>query len=88
MYYQALKRAVARVKALGREPHVLDIGTGTGLLALMAAKAGATRVTACEVWEGMRRAGERWDRNKGGESVSVEIGYQPFYYYPRACFFL
>ena len=37
------------MKAMGREPHVLDIGTGTGLLALMAAKAGATRVTACEV---------------------------------------
>ena len=49
MYYRALERAVARVKATGREPHVLDIGTGTGLLALMAAKAGATRVTACEV---------------------------------------
>jgi len=49
MYYHALESAVARVKAMGREPHVLDIGTGTGLLALMAAKAGATRVTACEV---------------------------------------
>jgi len=49
MYYRALESAVARVKAMGREPHVLDIGTGTGLLALMAAKAGATRVTACEV---------------------------------------
>ena len=29
---------------------MLDIGTGTGLLAMMAARAGATRVTACEVW--------------------------------------
>jgi type II protein arginine methyltransferase len=28
--------------------HVLDIGTGTGLLAMMAARAGAARVTTCE----------------------------------------
>ena len=49
LYQKGIELAVAKVKASKREPHVLDIGTGTGLLAMMAAKAGATRVTACEV---------------------------------------
>jgi hypothetical protein len=41
-YEAAIRRA-----APGK--HVLDIGTGSGLLSMMAARAGASRVTACEV---------------------------------------
>lgn len=37
----------------GERAHVVDIGTGTGLLSLMAARAGAERVTAIEVFKPM-----------------------------------
>lgn len=32
-----------------KKVHMLDIGTGTGLLAMMAVQSGADRATACEV---------------------------------------
>lgn len=40
--------AVALERVLRPGAHVLDIGSGTGLLAMMAAKAGAAVVTTCE----------------------------------------
>ncbi|XP_071847825.1 protein arginine N-methyltransferase 9-like isoform X2 [Apostichopus japonicus] len=43
-YYDALQRAVRK----GHQK-VLDIGSGTGLLSMLAIKAGASRVTACEM---------------------------------------
>ncbi len=43
---QAYDRAIR--KAVRPDSHVLEIGTGAGLLALMAARAGARRVTTCE----------------------------------------
>lgn len=42
-YDAALRRAV------GPDTRVLDIGAGTGLLAMMAARAGASAVTSCEM---------------------------------------
>jgi len=41
--------AIGSLQAQGKKAHVLDIGTGTGLLAMMAARLGADSVTACEV---------------------------------------
>lgn len=49
LYYKALKKEITRLHKANKKVHVLDIGTGTGLLAMMAAKCGADSVYACEV---------------------------------------
>lgn len=42
-----------QLKKQGKSVHVYDIGTGTGLLSMMAVRAGADRVTAFEAFEPM-----------------------------------
>eukprot|EP00666_Eupelagonemidae_sp_cell4sb_P008003 gene8003-10990_t len=50
LYHTAIAAAVRKSRArLGRPPVVLDIGSGSGLLAMMAAKAGAGTVYCVEM---------------------------------------
>lgn len=49
VYDDAIRRQVARRLAAGTAPLVLDIGAGSGLLAMMAARAGAAKVVTCEM---------------------------------------
>lgn len=53
MYEMALKKAIEAMHRRGKSANVLDIGTGTGLLSMMAVRHGADSVTACEVGQGV-----------------------------------
>lgn len=55
-YYQGIRAAVSRVKDKGQKALVLDIGTGTGLLSMMAVTAGADFCYAVEVFKPMAEA--------------------------------
>ncbi|XP_052022086.1 protein arginine N-methyltransferase 7 isoform X1 [Apodemus sylvaticus] len=55
-YYQGIRAAVSRVKDRGQTALVLDIGTGTGLLSMMAVTAGADFCYAIEVFKPMAEA--------------------------------
>ncbi|KAM9854060.1 protein arginine N-methyltransferase 7 [Aulostomus maculatus] len=57
-YYQGIRAAVARVQARGEKVVVLDIGTGTGLLSMMALTAGADFCYAVEVFKPMADAAQ------------------------------
>eukprot|EP00090_Calanus_glacialis_P010298 TRINITY_DN18678_c0_g1_i1.p1 TRINITY_DN18678_c0_g1~~TRINITY_DN18678_c0_g1_i1.p1 ORF type:complete len:702 (-),score=219.83 TRINITY_DN18678_c0_g1_i1:21-2126(-) len=48
LYYAGLRAAIRQRREAGLAVHVLDIGTGTGLLSMMAATEGADSIVACE----------------------------------------
>merc|ERR1719187_2852560 len=59
LYYSGLKAAIQQRRDAGLPVHVLDIGTGTGLLSMMAATVGADSITACEEFGPMADCAER-----------------------------
>lgn len=65
-YFAALKSAIAP------DSDVFEIGTGSGLLAMMAAKLGANRVTTCEAVPLIAETAQRIVADNGyGESIKV-----------------
>ena len=83
MYYEGLKAAIALKRSQGQPVHVLDIGTGTGLLSMMAAKIGADSITAIEEFLPMANRAEKIITDNGfhgqiklirKRSTSVQVG--------------
>jgi len=71
-YFAALKKTIGEMRAAGREVHVLDIGTGTGILSMMALAAGADSVTACEAFLPMANCAEKiLAANGAGDKVRL-----------------
>lgn len=62
-YHEAIRKAVDANKT------VLDIGTGSGLLALMAAKAGARKVVACEMVDELANVAKDIVKDNGLDAV-------------------
>merc|ERR1711884_419866 len=67
-----LAAAVRLKREAGQPVHVLDIGTGTGLLSMMAASLGADTVTACEEFRPMAECAARVIADNGfGEKIKL-----------------
>ena len=76
VYEKAIRISICNFKAIhGRDPVVLDIGTGTGLLAMFAARHGAGQVIGCEMFEAMASIARAVvDRNEFSDTIEVIPG--------------
>ncbi|VUZ47812.1 unnamed protein product [Hymenolepis diminuta] len=71
-YHEAIRHVISSMKSAGRDVHVLDIGTGTGLLSMMAVLAGADTVIACEAFEPVAQCAEKIIKANGmGDKINV-----------------
>ena len=72
-YYEALRQTVRDLRSHGKTfIQGLDIGAGTGILSMMAAKAGVDHVIACESFEPMSKTAQKViDRNKLENVIQV-----------------
>lgn len=92
-YFLALKKAIEKMHAAGKKANVLDIGTGTAILSMMAVKCGADTVTACEAFRPMADAAERIIEQNGmrdairvikKRSTDIQVGDSPEDLWQRA----
>ncbi|MFH4980372.1 hypothetical protein AB6A40_007081 [Gnathostoma spinigerum] len=76
-YELGIKSVIDEVHSKGKEAHVIDIGTGTGLLSLIAARNGADRITAIEVFQPMadiaRKIFSKYDIPNKGNIIVAEV---------------
>ncbi|XP_053127167.1 protein arginine N-methyltransferase 7 isoform X2 [Hemicordylus capensis] len=71
-YFQGIRAAVGRVKERGERAIVLDIGTGTGLLSMMAVTAGADFCYAVEVFKPMADAAAKIvEKNSFSDKIKI-----------------
>lgn len=71
LYYEGIKLAVKHIHNQGKVAKVLDIGTGTGLLSMMAAKAGAEVINAIEMFTPMAKVARRIVKANGFSHINI-----------------
>lgn len=65
----------AFIRENGRPPVVLDIGCGTGLLSMLAVRAGAAEVYGCELYEPLAQIAREVTALNCGDSIKASIVY-------------